>query len=129
MKKTIAIAIGLSCFSINAERVPLIKEQLEREADQICTGTIVQIQNGERKCSNYTCTNYTMYFNAQMETSSCSRANTPVIYARFFKVFHNEGWAPPGAYGHNPKPMAGQTGTLYVKNGEIVYPNGWVIER
>lgn len=127
MNAILAILAFFMAFSLSAERPPLTSAQLQKEADQICMGTVSDIQS-ERECFNLSCTDYRMDYTVKFNTTSCSKNYAPVVYARFFDNVY-EGCPPPGASGHYPQPAVGQAGTMYLKDGEIVYPNGWVLEE
>jgi hypothetical protein len=126
MKNIVIAVCFFYAFSMNAERRSLTVQELEREADQVCTGRISAIYQ-KQECFNPLCTNFRIEGEVELSVLSCISSNASSIKARFFQEIYTDDFAPPGAYGHNPEPMLGQIGTLYIKAGEIVYPNGWLV--
>lgn len=125
------VMLAVLCFyalSMNAERVTLTTEELAREADQICTGRI-SANYQKQQCFNALCTNFRILGEVELEDVSCTKSQASTIKARYFEEVYTDDFAPPGAYGHNPQPQLGERGTLYIKKGEIVYPNGWQYAR
>lgn len=126
MKVLLIIGLSLSAFSANSVKAPLTPTQLREEADQICRGTISSVKH-DRRCENRTCTDYTVNSVATLRAVSCERQNAEIVQAKFYEIVLSQ--PMPGDYGHYPQPQTGETGTLYVKNGNIVHPNGWVPDR
>src|SRR5580704_13293656 len=92
MNFILGITLLLS-FSLSAERPWRTPKELLEEADEVCMGTIANIES-TKTCYNESCTNYQLNYVATMNDAACLSGNKSVLNAGYFKIVYNEGFPP-----------------------------------
>lgn len=123
MKIVAAIIFLLSASLYSAGQ--LTREELTKKASHICSGQITATK-ADAKCLNASCRNRETKFTVTLTTDSCEKNHAESLTADFFENIYVEGNNPQPFYGHYPQPELGQKGTIYVHDGKLLYPNGWL---
>jgi hypothetical protein len=118
MKKNILAALVLlfvfNAFAMNSKQV-----------DYICEGRIAEL-NEQQECLDADCRAFKVNSIAVLLVSTCSQGKAEKLVASYTEyVIQTD--IPAPIYSYNHVPRLGQKGTMMVKAGTLVYPDGWVV--
>jgi hypothetical protein len=124
MKKCLMTILFFYSLILSAKG-SLTIEELTIQADQICSGQIKKISRKYQSLSE-NCSYYKIYGEVDVSNWTCIQTkgkpfSTKISYETEIK---NDEWSVFNN-GHDPIPEFAQKGTVYIKNGIIVHPNGW----